>query len=519
MTKTFFQIILPTLLITLLAYYLQSHIFLSGDVGYLMYLAKLMAQGGNYGKDFFETNPPMILYLSLPPWLIAKLFTIDIILAMRIYLFSLIIISASLSCLLLSRIIKPGHRVVFLAMYYTLLYVLLFLPSYHVGQREHLLLIFIMPYVFSSVLALEKKPANKAVAVFIGLFAGLGFAIKPYFLAPLILIELYFIYRTKSLWGWVRIETLMILTVLILYLASVFIYYPDYLRLILPAVSQFYFIGIKTPWLYIFIQPLVIFCFIGVIFYFLFRKDNDYPVLSTVIMLTLLGLIIAFLLTQTTWLYHILPALGLSFLLISFYLGTMLLSYLNSKNSLLSALQGMSILAIACIVICSLPVYQSYRSYKAALEETRDSPLRSLITYINSLPDNRSIVCFSVDTTEDCFPLIYETNSTYGSRYPFYWWVRGVLVREGYPNKVRTMPAAYLKSEKYLIENAAADLTKDTRTWVILNTKDTYIAIGAYFNLLSYLSKNAEFRHAWKNYTHVKTIGYYQVYKRQEGNT
>src|SRR5438094_233352 len=119
--------IFPTFLIILLAYFFQSRLLFSGDVGYLLHVANQLLAGGTYAHDFFETNPPMILYLYLPACLLCKLTAISIINASRIYFFFLIFISSSLCFYLMKKLIN--HPVTLSFAYLMLLFILLFLPA------------------------------------------------------------------------------------------------------------------------------------------------------------------------------------------------------------------------------------------------------------------------------------------------------------------------------------------------------------------------------------------------------
>src|SRR3990167_3346116 len=91
--------------IYLLAFLLQTQLLLNWDVSWLMLTTKKLLSGGHYGKDFFEINPPMILYLYIPPVLISKFFLISRIFALRIYIFLLTSISLLLCYPLLKKIL------------------------------------------------------------------------------------------------------------------------------------------------------------------------------------------------------------------------------------------------------------------------------------------------------------------------------------------------------------------------------------------------------------------------------
>src|SRR3990167_10746289 len=71
------------------AWMIQAHLLLNWDVSWLMLETGRLLRGGKYVTDFFEINPPLILYLYIPPVILNKIFSINIILALRLYIFFL----------------------------------------------------------------------------------------------------------------------------------------------------------------------------------------------------------------------------------------------------------------------------------------------------------------------------------------------------------------------------------------------------------------------------------------------
>ena len=64
--------------LVLLAICIQLTIFLNFDVTYLTHAAKLLLEGGTYTHGFFETNPPLILFLYMPPLFLSEATSISI---------------------------------------------------------------------------------------------------------------------------------------------------------------------------------------------------------------------------------------------------------------------------------------------------------------------------------------------------------------------------------------------------------------------------------------------------------
>src|SRR5688572_4558254 len=76
-----------TAMVVLIAWFYQSSIYYDSDNSILLHEAARLLQGGTYAGQFFETSPPMILYLYLPVVLLAKLLALPFYLIFRIYLF------------------------------------------------------------------------------------------------------------------------------------------------------------------------------------------------------------------------------------------------------------------------------------------------------------------------------------------------------------------------------------------------------------------------------------------------
>src|SRR5579862_1201114 len=407
-------VLIPLFLIVCLCYFLQTQLFFSGDVGYLLHVTNEILLGKKYGQDILETNPPMILYLYMPVCLIAKYSAVNIMTIMRIYTLFLASISAYCSYFLLKGIFKPQDKKIIYAIYYMLLFILFLLPADDFAQREHFLMILILPYLFSTILILQKYKLPKGIKFLIGIAAGAGFALKPYFLAPLLLIELNVFLVKKSFYTSFRMETFTIASVFILYLISIYLFQPSYFKIVLPLVSEFYFIGVQQNWLVVLLNEITIFtAFIGCL-YFIFYKEDKCLAVSGTLMFAMIGMLIAFILPRTAWYYHVLPALALAFLLLAYYIG-MFLKYDSSTSSVFA--KHNVVVLLSGLVIAFTPVtFLAVRYGYYFLYENNNGTRGQVIAYVNNHKNIKSIFCFSVKTTRDCFPLVYATQKEYGSR-------------------------------------------------------------------------------------------------------
>ena len=490
---------LPIALFAALSYFLQVQVLFSPDVGYLIYAANQLLAGGKYAADIFETNPPMILYLYMPICFLHKWLHIEIILLARIYGLFLTSVSSLCCFVLLKKLIEPNDRIYFKVLFYTILVVYFILPMNDILQREHILLIALLPYLLSAALRLENKPISTFSAVVIGVCAGLGFALKPYFLVTFCLIEGFFIIKKRQIFAWVRIESLIISSILVLYFCSIWVFQPDYLRIILPLVSRYYLPFIKGPLINILLLYSIPFCLAMLLSYALTYKQDKYRTIGTILFLGLLGMTIAIFITQAPWYYHVLPAFGLAFIFLMHVVG----------QALQNRLIFFSMVVMAGFVVFG-PIPYCYERYRIMVESTKNSSRNKLIAYINNSSKQHSIFCFCTGTI-CCFPLVYETQSVHAQRFSQFWWYRGLRFSEKYS----VYPDQVIKDRTFIINAIAADLNHYRARWVIIDNNDFNIAEDIDVNLISYLSENKQFRDAWQNYDVSTRIDNYTIYERK----
>jgi hypothetical protein len=497
-------------LLAVAAYFIQKMGLLNSDVGSLLYDTKLFLAGGTYVKDFFETNPPLIFYLYSPVIFLVKLTSMDIHTVFLLYAIFLALISLACSACLLNKIfIEKSERIISYVLFYTLLLVLLFLPGCEFGQREHFLMLFAFPYFFSAVLAAQGKKINFYFASFIGVMAGLGFGLKPYFLIPLILIESYLIYRKCRLFGWIRVETIVCLSILIVYLSSVFIFQPNYIYIMLPLIAHLYFVSTQESWIQIFSRLSVIFCCISLGYYFLFYNKKQHTDFSIILILALIGMMLAFIIPRAAWYYHVIPAFGLACLLMSLYLSQWMLSSIKHDQC---SKKDNFFLVMVILILFFPAIFYSYVNTKKVIVIKNDRDSISLVSYINGLQSPHSVYCFSANTTADCFPLVYVSHRQFAGRFPLFWWLRGLLKLEnsaGHP-----LSSTIVKDKKYLIESIADDLNNYQADIIIINTWDQKLDLGQQVKLIAYFSKNRKFYQTWQHYHYLTMIGTYQLYQR-----
>lgn len=497
------------------AYFLQTKMLLTADVAYLIHVSSQVMDGGTYVSDFFETNPPMILYIYMPVVIALKKFPISIWYALHSYIFLLASLSSFTCYLLLKRIFcRSEERIYVYSFLLAIIFVLFYLPANQFGQREHILMMVMLPYIFSTALLLENKPINCYAAFLLSLFMAIGIALKPYFLVSLVLMECYFIYLKRSFFGWLRLESIVILSVFILYLYSIFIFHPNYFKILFPIISALYFIGFSQSMISVLINFAMFYVILALIMYFFLRKQDKKRHLSTLICLSMIGMVFAYAIPRMAWYYHVFPAFGFATILVTYYFTNFVQSIVNTYDNKLIFCRDIFVSIMLAIMLFAMPIYIDAYCFLFFIHEKNYGWRQKIIHYIASLPGKNSLTCMSVFSTT-CFPLIYDSHADISAlgRFPFFWWLKGVLKYQyEIPySKTPTMIATY---KKYIINLFTHDIKHNKPTFIVINTEDLEYAVTKKFDYINFLSTDKDFREEWKNYHLLKTIAYYKIYQR-----
>jgi len=150
------------------------------DCGWLLFAASRFLAGDALYSELIEINPPLIIYLNVPPAALASFTGLSVGAALNLWVASLL----GLSLFLTSRIVRVGDFVrlmnpIALA---AVAFVLVVLVGRDFGQREHLMMILTLPYFAVVGQRVAGGDVRSKQALGAGLLAAVGFSLKPYFL-------------------------------------------------------------------------------------------------------------------------------------------------------------------------------------------------------------------------------------------------------------------------------------------------------------------------------------------------
>jgi hypothetical protein len=265
-----------------------------------------MLGGERLYAHLIDLNPPFIFWISQPAILAARL-GLDPIYAFRIFV--LVVLSGSL--VLAWPVVRDAKAI---PAGYVLTAFLL--PVVHFGEREHLMLGLLMPYVAVAVARASVRPVRNSLALAAGILAGAGMALKPPALLVLMGLIAVGVYREHSPRvirlpehaGAVLAASLAVISILLFaptYLLVVREYGPLYAEFSRATVAELAF---RHPY------ALTIIAALGVAV--LFRAAPSVTSRAGILWWTTAALFLSALAQWKGFGYHYLPAYGFSIMLL-----------------------------------------------------------------------------------------------------------------------------------------------------------------------------------------------------------
>ncbi|OAJ34592.1 hypothetical protein [Piscirickettsia salmonis] len=520
MMKLFFQSKLLILLLLIISVLIQAHIILNEDVLWLATATQRLLAGGSYANNFFETNPPLILYLYTPAVLLAKYTHITIGVAIYSLTFFIGIMSLLLSYLVI-KIIFIENKLIVNLLITSLLIIYFVLPMYSFAEREHLMLMLVMPYILLSA-AHDQVCVKKSVRAFIGISAALGFCIKPYFIFTPLFIETLFLIKYRNRKLLFRYELIFLVVTSMIYVVSVYFVTPSYFSVIIPYDINFYAGFESVSKLSLFSSPFVavsIVIFINAIFVcFLFKSYSHFIL---ILLLSIAGLFLAYFIPGQPWYYHLLPMYSvaafsavLCFLLMAknmyntFPLKKYILFLLSLFIGVLTLFFLVSI--IGANVLAGLEESRAITSSDGVmLESTKHSTAayyNALIKYVKKHQQITSVYFFSSHL--ETSTLSYYSKVKNASRFPSFWMFPKIIKLRKNQQKLSVIDNEKINKSIFFIQQAVVqDFNKNKPDLVIIRQESA-------IDFLNFFLENSSFKKIWHHYHYAQNIGIYNLYLR-----
>ena len=317
------------------------------DCGWLLFAASRFLAGDALYSELIEINPPLIIYLNVPPAALASFTGLSVGAALNLWVASLL----GLSLFLTSRIVRVGDFVrlmnpIALA---AVAFVLVVPVGRDFGQREHLMMILTLPYFAVVGQRVAGGDVRSGQALGAGLLAAVGFSLKPYFLLAPVLVRIGTALWQRKLFDTRRSENEGLVLGVVVYAAHFFVvpFQSDFaanLELTLEVYGSFkvsFVELLSKPWT---IEALVVIVVLSVAAIF----AGSIRTSIWVLILAQLGFLGSAFWQGKGWTYHLFPALACG------YLGFVVLVFGAGARWL------RGVFVVVCLCYVALPIGQHW---------------------------------------------------------------------------------------------------------------------------------------------------------------
>lgn len=303
----------PTLAVCAASIASQLHQGTTTDVAWLITLSERLLDGQTAYVDFFEVNPPASILLYVPAVFIARLLSLPPEFTVKASVY-LLFFASVLLCRRIERRrwtdVAPGSR---LAAYAA---ILLLLPGRDFAQREHFIAIALLPIAAVFSRRAEGARVGLLPAVIAGTMAGASIALKPHFALAVAAPWGFVVWSSRHpreavLRSVFAPELIAAATVALGYLLVVWTCFPAFLKDMLPLVLDMYVVYRLSPVELLTSGNTLVWGAAAALTLRLAPARKSCP-RRTVLLLSSVGCLAAWLIQGKSWTYQGYPAVALA---------------------------------------------------------------------------------------------------------------------------------------------------------------------------------------------------------------
>lgn len=429
-------------LIFLTIYLYFSYYPINVDSRWILYASNEILNGKTLYTDIVEVNPPLIFIYATLPILLSNIFNTDYINMFVIFCSILVVISLCLSYLILNKLENINEtRLRFYL--YSILFLLTINVAYEFGEREHLLIIFLFPYLIYSMYRNKIKIGNIHL-VSITIFAILGLNFKPHFFLVILMLEIFYMFYFKNIFYFFRLDFILIILSGFFYLTIIYFLFPEFYSFGLPLAVKTYLGLFNKPLVNILVNINILLSVLIFLYLFIFSIKR-FNFSNIVLIIIILSFLIIYLLQQKGWFYHLIPFYTFTL----FFLIHNILTNIKKEN----------------IIYASF--FIPFIVFSILINLEKDTHYKSLENILFELPKESKIQILSTDIAEG--QVLLKHNQVWSSRFG----TLGIL-----PYVVKSND---LKVKQYLLRSIYEDLTK---------YKPDFIIYSNLFDYNKYLTSN-----------------------------
>jgi hypothetical protein len=528
--------LLPALLPALLFLVLVVSPPLNQDVAAVLSFAERMVAGEHLYTDLIDVNPPLIFLLNLPPALLAAWTPLDGVQALLLFLLALCGVAGCMCWRL-----APPRGAAEAAMLAAMLPLAMLLAGYDFGQREQIMAVAALPYLFLAERRIDRRgpgvpgagfiipmpglrlraPAGEPGRLLVGgclLLAAIGFALKPHFLAVPALVEAVVLVaatRRRGLWSALRDPAPWVLAgCWLAYLVVIAFGFPAYFGTVLPLVWDYYLGLGGAPWWQVLLTEQL---FTGAVMTValaglaLALGTRTLGWLPRLLAAAMLGALAAALVQHKGWSYHVVPIWMWGGLLAG-------LVAARGADALLPApLAGRLAPLLAAGAAIGLTLLVIRGGEAPWREFNYDSgPAGRIAAWLEKRAPEGRLLVLSPDIYPAYPALNYAENKPV-LRFMSTWLLQAVYRTCPADGARFRAPAQMGPAERYLFDGVAQDFTEHPPAAVLV-ARDAGIPWCANqpFDMLAYFTRHPRFAAMWRQYRQTGETDGYMMFEREK---
>jgi hypothetical protein len=487
-------------------FYIPHH-----DMSWLLYTAQRVMAGDTLYASLVEVNPPLIVDLSSIGVLISSGLNVTRTHGWVIFVGIQALLCLWLTARLLARELADEAPDLTAPLIALLAWTFTCLPAREFGQREHLMVLWLSPYVVSAVALGSGRPVGRPLQILLGLLVGLAVCLKPYYGVVVALVELCCLaWPARSIRPCVRLEMFVAVAVGVAYITFVRFEHPLFFTWILPLAVQYYSAygstlpGVIKPAHLVYAAATVVALVLGRV------APPGVTRLALAFTIAGVGAYITLILQSKGWSYHFLPAKSFLTLTVGISVLAFLRGHLGQWAPLtLRRPAAMAMTGAAAVLASSIgwSVHQ-VQKHRAG----RDYRLVSdFETFFDGQPRRPATLVLLSPSMFPGFPLVETLPASWGIRFNDLWMLAGLLAEEQErptaPDRVLTMAR--------LSQMLAEDIDASKPQFIIVERHAKLVNTSV--DVLALLLPSDRFRRTWQSYTLVQNVSGFEVYGRSPG--
>jgi hypothetical protein len=493
-----------------------------GDQTWLLFLARRSLDTGHMQfSDLVEANPPLIIWLTEIPIRISQLLGVSSTVALQLVMALTVASSVAWTVSLVGRRDGPSGRIFSAWFALALLVATVIRPWPHYAQREHILLLLVLPYLALAARRIDGLKIATGEAFLAGTVGAVGILLKPHHVLIVGAVELFVLTRTWNVRAVVRPETVAMAATAIVYGGAIFLWAPDYLRKVLPLAMHTYYAYHRVE-LWTMLTPARALKLGSLLVgWALLYRRLVHRTLSAVLALAAMAATAACLVQLKGHDYHYVPAIALFDLLLGVIVIDIWLKWFPER----AWLPNRSLAAALSVLTCVAAIVVSYPLQRArAAHPYVDDRIAAQRAVSRDIPRGSTVVVLST-ATESIFEQVLARGWEWGSRFDCLWMVPAIVDAERSAARGGVVEPGALRDAAAMTRGA---VTADLKRWrpnpvLVDRCQDSTITpcMGTgtmRLDLLQWLQQDPGFASAWKDYVRQGEVGPYDLWCR-EGET